>query len=135
MDIWPIRIKAEIHPARKKLTQWEIGCHDKSQIGQLPLNPYNVTCGTITNRNPGKLIECEYKYKNISVVGQFHRKLDNKSIWIGPNRYRSKEGFSDTDKWYVFLLSFGIKKDEPHSKIPVYLDFYSDFRVELRGRI
>jgi len=128
MSVWPITIKGEIYPGHGIPTQWAIGQRDKSEIGQLPLNPYDETCGTRNQPKSGIPITC--KYKNVSVVGQFHRKPKNKDIWIYTNR--SNDGTPATDEWYKFLSSFEITKGSPHEDIQVYLDFYPNLVVVIR---
>jgi len=126
MITWPITITGEIYPARGSLTQWEIGHCDKKKIHQLPINLYGVTVGVLPE---GIQIECQYK-NTVSVIGRFHRHPNNKGAWLSTDRFGG--GPHATDKWYDFLSSFGIIKGKPHSNIPVYLDFYSNFRVEIR---
>lgn len=126
MTTWPITIKGEIYPARGSLTQWEIGHCDKSKIHELPQNPYGETVGKLPE---GTQIECQCK-NTIPVMGRFHRHPNDKGIWISTNRF--EEGPSATDKWYDYLSSFGIIKGKYHGKIPVYLDFYPNLKVEIR---
>jgi len=126
---WPITITGEIYPAHGIPSQWEIGHCQRSEISQLPLNPYTVTCGTPNQPRPGITIICIHT--NSSVVGQFHRKPDNKSIWLYTDW--SNGGLLATNNWYSFLFtSFGIVKGQSHVKIPVYLDFYPNLKVEIR---
>ena len=119
MNRWPITIEGHIYPSRGKIQQWEIGSRDSYAISQLPLNPYNITVGT------GKGIPITCKYRSDSLVGQFHRKVNNKGIWIYTNN--SNAGPNATYRWYNFLSKFGIFKGQSHKEIPICMVFYPDF--------
>lgn len=131
---WPVTLEGFLGPARTtKLDQYEFYCHNRTAIiNSLPVNSYGVTASPIAGqRKKCRQITC--KFNNHTVLGQFHRKVGSKSIWIGSNY--TIQGHAATMNWHNFLPFFGITVGKSNKIVPVYLDFYSTLLVVIRLRL
>jgi len=129
MNTWPVTLSGVLGPARGKLNQYEFWCHNHDQIKKLPLPPYVVTVSQGKGHNKGIPIICQFN--SHTVKGQFHRKTENKDIWIGSN-FTDMYDRNETQNWHTFVSLFAIRVGTDDKQVPVHLDFYPDPRVIIR---
>ena len=136
--IWPVTIEGILSPAfGMDLDQYEFKCRDGNDNKlKLPLitgNPYIPTVEKGRKVNPGGIpIICKFGCNEVE--GRFHRfgnsyRYKANRIWIYKN---SEQGCVATAEWSRFMSLFGVTVGKTDKVIPVKLDFYHDYKVEIR---
>jgi hypothetical protein len=99
MNTWPITLSGVLGPAWGKIDQYEFGCENPDKIKKLPSPPYIVTVSLSKgHHNKGMPIVCQFNTH--TVKGQFHRRRENKGIWIGSN-FTEKHDCTETQNWHT----------------------------------
>ena len=138
MITWPVTIEGILSPARGiDLKQYEFKCRNgnvnKRDLPLIAGNPYIPTVEKESKINPrGLPITCKFGCK--TVEGRFHRygnsyRYKANRIWIYKN---SEKGCVATTEWNAFMSLFGVTVGETDKEISVKLDFYHDYKVEIR---